>query len=238
MAGLTDTGLVRTRNEDAIAWDASGAWAVLADGMGGHRDGHVASTCAVQALARLLGAVDGATALHAAVQRANEAVWMQGRDAPGPRAMGTTVVAVALRADVLHYAHVGDSRLYRYRGGCLERLTEDHSLAQQLARDGVLSPEQAEAYPRRHVLTRAMGLEAQVDVTMGEDRVQVGDTYLLCSDGLSDLLPDAEIEGLLEAKGLEQGASALVDAARDRGGKDNISVILLRICNCLLRICN
>jgi protein phosphatase len=81
------------------------------------------------------------------------------------------------------------------------------------------------------VLTRAMGLEAQVDITMGEDRVQVGDTYLLCSDGLSDLLPDAEIEGLLEAKGLEQGASALVDAARDRGGKDNISVILLRVCN-------
>ncbi len=229
MAGVTDTGRVREHNEDAIAWNAEQGWAVLADGMGGHHAGEVASAIAVEVIGAQLQQSRDATVLQAAVEQANLAIHQQAIGQPRLHTMGTTVVAVSLHGRSLHCAHVGDSRLYRFRDSELQQLSRDHSLVQELLDEGMLDAEQARCSEQKNVITRALGLEARVEVEMSEDRTVAGDCYLLCSDGLSDRLRDEEIAVLLAGEALPQVARSLIDAANVCGGEDNISVIIIRV---------
>ena len=229
MAGLTDTGRVREHNEDAIAWSAEQGWAVLADGMGGHQAGEVASAIAVETISEQLKKERGVTPLLAAVEQANHAIHQQAVSQPRLQTMGTTVVAVALQGGLLHCAHVGDSRLYRLRGKELQQLTHDHSLVQELVDEGMINAEQARTSEQKNVITRALGLEASVEVSMCEQHTALEDSYLLCSDGLSDRLSDTEIARLLAGEALPEVVKALVDAANEHGGEDNISVIVIRV---------
>lgn len=228
MAGLTDTGRVRSHNEDAIGWDAEQGWAVLADGMGGHQAGEVASAIAVEVVGAQLSA-GGAGVLRQAVEQANGAIHAEQEHQPHLQVLGTTVVAVALQGAGLQCAYVGDSRLYRLRGGVLQQLSHDHSLVQELVDEGMLSDEQARRSTQRNIITRALGLGGSVEVALWQGEVFPGDNYLLCSDGLSNMLRDAEIATLLAGESLPAVAQGLIDAANARGGEDNISVIVIRI---------
>jgi serine/threonine protein phosphatase PrpC len=239
IAGTTHPGKVRQRNEDAIGWDERLGAAVLADGMGGLRDGDLASREAVEGVLAELAARGAAgetlcdATLTGVVQSANRRVWNLHGGRRG-EAMGTTLVAAAAVSDSrCLIAHVGDSRAYRLRRGQLERLTADHSLVQQLVEQGVLSAEEVRWAPNRNVITRALGLEPDVTVTCREIAVEQEDLLLLCSDGLWEMLPDADIaDGLAAVAGdaaeLAAGAEMLVAAANAAGGVDNVSVVIMR----------
>lgn len=240
IAGITHPGKVRRRNEDAIGWDEGLGAAVLADGMGGLHRGDLASREAVEEVLAELAAFGAAgETLHdgglvSAVQGANRRVFELHGGRRG-EAMGTTLVAVAAtRGSRCLIAHVGDSRAYRLRRGRLERLTADHSLVQQLVEQGVVSAEEARSAPNRNVITRALGLEPEVDVACREIAVQQGDLLLLCSDGLWEMLPDADIAAGLAAVAAggvapAEGAATLVAAANAAGGVDNVSVVIMQL---------
>ena len=227
MAGMTDTGRARSCNEDAVSWNVEQGWAVLADGMGGHRNGEQASGTAVEVVGTSLSGSTGTAALQEAVAQANSAIFEIA--AQQPHTMGTTVVAVSLQGQAIHFAHVGDSRLYRLRGNELLQLTHDHSLVQELVDEGMMTSEQARSSEQKNIITRALGLEAEVEIELGEEPLQAGDSYLLCSDGLSNMLEDEGIAQRLVGESLPEVVSGLVDAANERGGSDNISVIVIRI---------
>ncbi len=229
MSGLSDAGRVREHNEDAIAWDAEQGWAVLADGMGGHLAGEVASAIAVETISGELKRAVGARVLQRAVEQANAAIHQQAMAEPRLHTMGTTVVAVSLQEGRLDCAHVGDSRLYRLRNGELHQLTRDHSLVQELVDEGMMDVEQARTSGQKNVITRALGLESTVEIELSTDLTRSNDCYLLCSDGLSDRLRDEQIATLLAGEVLPEVARALVDEANEHGGEDNISVIVIRV---------
>jgi protein phosphatase len=233
ISGLTDPGEVREGNEDAIRWNASAGWAVLADGMGGHMAGEVASQIAVETLEQYLDALDTDTvadvALRDAVDEANRRIHTQAVTDIRCNNMGTTIVAMLVQDGTLHCAHVGDSRLYRYRDGELLQLSHDHSLVQELVDEGMLSREEAAESTHKNVITRALGLEATVEIDILQQPVQAGDCYLLCSDGLSDKIPDEELAAYLAADELDAVTQTLVAEAKRRGGEDNISVILAKV---------
>jgi PPM family protein phosphatase len=235
MSGHTDTGQVRDSNEDAILWNAARGWAVLADGMGGHMAGEVASRLAVETLETHLGAMseDGKGGelerLREAVLEANRQIHAQAAADVRCHNMGTTIVATLFHEGTLTCAHVGDSRLYRYSDGKLEQLSRDHSLVQELVDEGMLSTEEAAQSSHKNVITRALGLEEKVAADVLQTPVHAGELYLLCSDGLSDKIPDAELVGLLQGDDLDDMVRKLVAEANRRGGEDNISVILARI---------
>lgn len=236
----TDCGRVRPHNEDALLVDEACGLAVLADGMGGHNGGEVAAGMAVAGvgtqLADWLGqgpapirAEAVGRAVTAAVEAANQAIWQTAAAQEAYRGMGTTLVVAVFLDRQLVLAHVGDSRCYRWRQGCLEALTRDHSLLQAQLDAGRITPAQAAASPRRNIVTRAVGAEPAVQVDLRIEAVQAGDCYLLCSDGLTDLLEDAAVARVLAAApALPQAAAQLVAAANARGGHDNISVLLVR----------
>ncbi len=234
MAGLSDVGRMRDSNEDAVRWDAAAGWAVLADGMGGHLAGEIASEMAVEMIASHLsamGVVDTLAlggVLREAVGQANAGIHRRAETDPYCRNMGTTVVAVVLRDGCLSCAHVGDSRLYRFNDEGLKRLTHDHSLVQELVDEGMMTPEEAASSAHKHVITRALGLAATVEVDLIQLPAAAGDLFLLCSDGLSDALSDEVLVNLLSGDDLMSMAQVLVDEANARGGKDNISLILVR----------
>jgi protein phosphatase len=233
MSGLTDPGEVREGNEDAIRWSADNGWAVLADGMGGHMAGEVASQLAVETLALYLDALEQnaapADVLREAVDEANRRIHEQANSDIRCHNMGTTIVAMLIDSGTMHCAHVGDSRLYRYRDGELAQLSHDHSLVQELVDEGMLSREEAAESTHKNVITRALGLEASVEVDLVQQPVQSGDCYLLCSDGLSDKIPDEEMAAYLAQGELDAVTQTLVAEAKRRGGEDNISVILARV---------
>lgn len=233
ISGLTDPGMVREDNEDAVRWNAAGGWAVLADGMGGHMAGEVASRIAVETLEQHLDmdtdATDLEALLHNAVSEANRRIHEQAAADIRCHNMGTTIVAAIVRDGILHCAHVGDSRLYRYRDSELLQLSHDHSLVQELVDEGMLSREEAAESTHKNVITRALGLEASVEIDLLQETVLSGDRYLICSDGLSDKISDAELASYLSQNGQESMAQALVDEAKLRGGEDNISVILMQL---------
>jgi len=235
MAGLTDVGRVRGHNEDAIRWDASAGWAILADGMGGHLAGDVASELAIDTIAaRLAGlaqveASGLENALRTAVIDANDVIHQHAKGDLQCYNMGTTVVAVVVRQAWLYCAHVGDSRLYRFNQDGLIQITRDHSLVQELVDEGMLSVEEAANSVHRNVITRALGLKPEVDVDVLKQQVEADDIFLLCSDGLSDSLNEEEMAQLLSDCEWPSMTQALVDAANERGGQDNISLILLRM---------
>ncbi len=230
----SDVGRVRRNNEDALAFDARRGIAVLADGMGGLDAGEVASRIAVERIMELLGeglverSVDPQLLITRAVQAANLDVCTHGREKQVD--MGTTVVAWLLTAEGQCFiAHVGDSRAYRMRQGALKRLTSDHSMVQQMIDDGILGEAEALTAPNRNVITRALGLDVQVKVDVRSWVHMPGDLYLLCSDGLTDLIPEPEINQLLDERSgdLPTAARELVGRANEAGGHDNISVLLI-----------
>jgi len=237
----THVGLVRSRNQDWTHVDADLGVLVLADGMGGHRGGEVASRTAVQAIidalvpAQLEDRADDMESLMRvgeAAELANRALLEKSSRHPELKGMGTTVVLAIFREGRIFYAHVGDSRLYRVRYGRMRRLTRDHSLIQQVVDDGVfLNRSHArESGVKENILTRSLGMEQHTEVDVGDAVVEAGDTYLFCSDGLHNPVPDSIIARVLrDPEGdLEEQAQQLTDAALGAGGNDNISVILAR----------
>ncbi len=236
----TDTGRARNNNEDSVALDETTGLVVLADGMGGYNAGEVASGMATSfiklELARWLAqASDNATdtdvrrAMDICVENANRAIFNAANSNPQYAGMGTTLVVGVFRDARLLVGHVGDSRSYRLRGGKLKQITHDHSLLQEQIDSGLITPEQAAFSVNKNLVTRAVGVEDTVLLETHLHDVLPGDTYLLCSDGLSDMLPDEGIARLLSGNpSLSEVGAALIDAANDAGGKDNISVILVR----------
>lgn len=244
MAGVTDPGVKRENNEDAYLIVPEIGLAVLADGMGGHLAGEVASGIAVDIIRRnLIGAfADGdagddgdnlsleARSIKSAVELANSAIHEASTTRVECTGMGATVVAALLHDNKICIAHVGDSRVYRLRNTKLEQVTEDHSMIQELVRRGFLTAEEARTSINKNVVTRALGVEAHVQVDVHEHEVVEGDIYLLCSDGLSDVLPDQTIEEILMERQADfyDALNAMVERVNAEGGPDNVSIILVR----------
>ena len=223
-AAATDVGLVRSNNEDAYL-TAPPLFAV-ADGMGGHRAGEVASAGAIRTLQKEAG--HDTDSLVAAVQSANRAVHAEAAANPDLAGMGTTITAMMTTNDAAQIVHVGDSRAYLLRDGRLRRLTQDHTVVDRLAREGKIPAEEADRHPQRSVLERALGVGPEVDVDVQLLDVRPGDRLLLCTDGLTSMLNDEEIrEILLTEKDPEAAARALIDAALAAGGKDNVTAVIV-----------
>jgi PPM family protein phosphatase len=242
--GKTDTGRVREHNEDTIASDVDVGLLVLADGMGGYNAGEVASGIAVKTITNLvregltredLAAIDRATGLtrpsivlRDAITRANKIIYQTARSQAECEGMGTTVVAALFYDNRISIAHVGDSRLYRQRGSEIAQVTMDHSLLQELVDRGFYSPEEAQRAANKNYVTRALGVEPQVEVEVQEQPVDKGDVFILCSDGLSDMVEDEDIRLTISTFGanLDTVAKQLIQLANENGGRDNVSVVL------------
>ncbi len=239
ISGKTDVGRLREHNEDNIAWDADLGLALLADGMGGHNAGEVASALAVETVLGVLRTAlpaaedtgERSTLLRDAVDDANNAIFSQSHEQPQCAGMGTTLVGALFSDDKVILAHVGDSRIYRLRGNELTQITTDHSLLEELVQSGYLTKEEAELSVNKNLITRALGIEADVDADIDQHSVIADDIYLLCSDGLSDLVSDSDIAAILNDRNrdLDTAAASLVFAANAKGGTDNISVILVHV---------
>jgi PPM family protein phosphatase len=231
----TDTGRQRRANEDSVL--AHAPLFVVADGMGGAQAGEVASRLAVDEFRRALREGDtlrGAGGLESElaqrVREANARIHERSQRRAEQAGMGTTLTAIHVGPERVSVAHVGDSRAYRLRDGLLERLTEDHTLVDELIRQGRLSPEEASEHPQRSVITRALGPEAVVDVDTSSLEGQAGDIYLLCSDGLTTMVPEESVAAILKANPrLRDAGEALIAAANEAGGRDNITVVLVRL---------
>lgn len=238
---MTHPGLVREHNEDVVASDADIGLLLLADGMGGYQAGEVASDIATSTvMSSMQAAMQHAPAggqkrrlreyLETAVARANQAVYNVGMAVPECHGMGTTLVAGLFDNNQLMVAHIGDSRLYRWRAGELALLTEDHSVLQEQINAGLMNQDEARHSHLRNLLTRALGTDAEVELDINVFDVCPEDLYLLCSDGLTDMLTDLEIAEILDDDmGLDTVAEALIKAANHQGGRDNISVLLCRV---------
>jgi serine/threonine protein phosphatase PrpC len=225
---LTDVGRQRSANEDAHFVDDP-LYAV-ADGMGGARAGEVAAKNAVDELSALGGAKVSEKQLASAVEQANRRIHELSRQDESLAGMGTTVTAVAVGQSEVSIAHVGDSRAYRLRDDALERLTHDHSLVDEMVRAGKLTPEEAEVHPQRSIITRALGPEPDVEVERMTYPARAGDVYLICSDGLTTMVPEDALAAVLRGRSsLEQAGTQLVRAANEAGGRDNITVVLFRL---------
>lgn len=230
-AGLTDTGRRRRQNEDAFVCDPP--LFAIADGMGGAQAGELASRLAAAAIEEAAPAVSDEEGVVGVVRAANALIFERSLRDPAVAGMGTTatVALVDEHVGTLTLAHVGDSRAYRYRAATLERLTTDHSLVAELVRSGRLTEAEAAVHPHRSVITRALGTEADVEVDTHTLDVAPGDLVLLCSDGLSAMVRDDEIAGVLEASAGDphHAAEALIRAANEAGGEDNVTVVLFEI---------
>jgi PPM family protein phosphatase len=247
IATCTDPGIVRSHNEDSIAADASIGLAVLADGMGGYNAGEVASGMATTVITTELQGLIKRFAAHQVeprsgmtyarkllrdqIQRANATIYQAAQSEPQYAGMGTTLVATMFYDNRMTVAHIGDSRLYRLRAGAFEQVTKDHSLLQEQLDSGVITPEQARYSHNKNLVTRALGIDPAVEAEINDYDTQVGDIYLLCSDGLNDMVPDEDIGMTIDtlSANLRLAAQQLVQMANDNGGRDNVSVILVRI---------
>jgi PPM family protein phosphatase len=243
VATATHPGMVRSHNEDSIAADPEIGLAVLADGMGGYNAGEVASGIAVELIkTEVKKALAGSTpeqlngqgaetliAEHA--ERANSAIYQAAQSQPQYSGMGTTLVVALWHDNQLSVGHIGDSRLYRLRESAFEQVTRDHSLLQEQIDSGMITREQARHSQNKNLVTRAVGIDPQVEPEVHTYNVQQGDIYLLCSDGLSDMVSDDDIQLTLSSlqTNLPLAAQQLVQQANDNGGRDNVSVILVRV---------
>jgi len=243
----TDTGKIREHNEDAIGTEPDIALYVLADGMGGYNAGEVASGIAVKTIVNLVreayqvqdltgidrtaGLMRPSIILRDAILRANKIIHQTSKTQPQCEGMGTTVVAALFYNDRIITAHVGDSRLYRLRGERFEQLTMDHSLLQELVDRGFYSQEEAARSTNKNYVTRALGVEPTVEVDIHEHRAEKGDHYVLCSDGLTDMVEDEDIQLTISTFGdnLDTVAKQLVQLSNEHGGRDNISVVLAQV---------
>ena len=230
-AGVTDTGRRRMRNEDALVLRPP--LVAVADGRGGARAGEIAARLAAAALEEGDTGTTGAEAVSSLIEEANRRIWERSLADPATAGMGTTVTAALVDAAnaTVTIGHVGDSRAYRLRGDTLEQLSTDHSLVAELVQSGVLTPEEAERHPQRSAITRALGTEPAVEVEVLTVDGELGDLYLLCSDGLSAMLGDDEIAAAIEGAGRDPqpAGEALVTAANAHGGEDNITVVLFEL---------
>jgi protein phosphatase len=230
-AGQTDTGRRRLRNEDAFICEPP--LFAVADGMGGARAGEIAAGLAAAALEEAGAETRGAEGVAALIVEANRRIWERSLSDPKTAGMGTTVTAalVDAGAGTVAVGHVGDSRAYLLRKGSIEQLTTDHSLVAELVQSGVLTPEEAERHPQRSAITRALGTEATVEVDGFTVVAEPGDVFLICSDGLSSMLSDDEMTRAIEGANRDphDAAEALVRAANDRGGEDNVTVVLFEM---------
>jgi PPM family protein phosphatase len=234
VASSTDPGLLRHFNEDSVAVNSGLGLMVLADGMGGYQGAEMASALATSTITADLAqakSADRITAVRNAIAAANGAILKAARRDPRYHGMGTTLVLVWFVEDRVVIAHIGDSRAYRLRGGRLEQLTVDHALLQEALAAGQISQDEARISRSRHLVTRALGVTEQVSPDLSEQEAQPGDIYLLCSDGLHDLVDQADIELTLNSAGanLPLAAKILVHMANDKGGYDNTSVILGKV---------
>ena len=237
--GLSDVGRRRESNEDDFLLEPELGLFAVADGMGGHAAGEVASHMAIETLREALRngdakaprTVDDAGQwLRSAVVEANRRIWESIRVHEDRRGMGTTVVALVRCGSELVVGHVGDSRLYMLRDDELHRVTSDHSWVNEQVKLGLLSDDEAQRHPMRNIVTRALGSRPEVVVDLVTAGVLPGDVFVLCSDGLNTMLSDEEIRGILEAhrEDPETAGNSLVDAANQRGGEDNVTVVVIR----------
>ena len=245
--GLTDKGIVRRKHEDAIGFDSALGLVVLADGMGGHRGGEIASSMAIDTIISELqqrlpqidaGEIDESSGfskesicIQDAVVAANQLVYQTSETNPEHKGMGTTIVVLQFYNNSFSLAHIGDSRCYRLRAKKFEQITRDHSLLQELIDRGFYTPEEARNSMNKNLVTRALGIDPIVMPDIQEDIVLKNDIYLLCSDGLTDLVEDEDIYLTIMqfSANLEEAAKQLITKANKKGGKDNISVMLCRI---------
>ena len=235
---LTDTGRLRESNEDSVVLDPDNQVVVLADGMGGYNAGEVASVMATTFIKTELGrwlseggsqasAREIKRAMEICVDNANQSIFNAANANPQYAGMGTTLVMGVFQGSRALIGHVGDSRCYRLRGHAFVQLTRDHSLLQEQIDAGLISQEQAQYATHKNLVTRALGVEDTVLLEVNEYRAEEGDLYMMCSDGLSDMVPDGRMAAMLLTAGtLEEKCRALIDAANGGGGRDNISVIL------------
>lgn len=224
----TDVGQVRDANEDSYL--VEDPLFVVADGMGGHLAGDVASQTAVETIERRAGEASGQDpqSLSALVRAANAAIFERATDDPTLHGMGTTCTLALLDAQKVHFAHVGDSRAYLFRAGSLDQLTEDHTLVGRMVREGRLQPEEAENHPQRSIITRALGVDDHVDVDLFTIDVHEGDRILLCSDGLTSMVDGGAIADVLaDESDPQEAADRLVELANRGGGEDNITVLVI-----------
>ncbi len=236
-----DTGRARSNNEDSVALDEANALVVLADGMGGYNAGEVASSMATAFICSEMGRwlhetagrandAEVRRAMDICVDNANRAIFNAANANPQYAGMGTTLVVAVFREGQLRLGHVGDSRAYRLRGGQMTQITRDHSLLQEQIDAGLITPEQAAFSANKNLVTRAVGVEDTVLLETHLHEVQAGDLYLMCSDGLSDMLDDAAMAKLLQANdALASVGQALIAAANEAGGRDNIALVLVRV---------
>jgi len=248
VAMLSHPGMVRPHNEDSIFADGDYGLVILADGMGGYNAGEVASGIAVKVVSggllpeleagRDMSKVDVQTGLtHAAlllqqqIAAANKGIYETAQSRPECAGMGTTIVAAVFHSNRVSIGHIGDSRCYRLRGDKFEQLTHDHSLLQEQIDSGQLTPEQAKYSLNKNLVTRALGIEAIVPADIAEYRLEADDIYLLCSDGLTDMVEPSVVQNVVEQRrdDLKQAAADLIDLANSNGGRDNISVILIHV---------
>jgi PPM family protein phosphatase len=247
IATCTDPGMVRSHNEDSIAADAANGLAVLADGMGGYNAGEVASgmatTVIISEMRQILASakpydVDSRTSEEIAarlvreqVLKANSSIYQAAQSQPQYAGMGTTLIVCLFYDNRMLVAHLGDSRLYVLRDGNFSQVTRDHSLLQEQIDSGIITPEQAKKAQHKNLVTRALGIDPIVEPEIHEYPTKAGDIYLLCSDGLCDMVEDEDIGMTLQTLGgnLKLAAQQLVQMANDNGGRDNVSVILVRV---------
>jgi len=247
IATCTDPGMVRSHNEDSVASDPASGLVVLADGMGGYNAGEVASGMATavittemrQLLAKIrpfeldpeTSSPIAARLIREQVRKANTSIYQAAQSQPQYAGMGTTLVVCLFYDNKVLVAHLGDSRLYRLRGDDFRQVTRDHSLLQEQIDSGLITAEQAKHAQHKNLVTRALGIDPTVEPEIHEYEASPGDIYLLCSDGLCDMVGDEDIGMTLQALGANLGLAAqqLVQMANDNGGRDNVSVILVRV---------
>ena len=236
LTGETHIGLVRSTNQDAMRYgllDNGGTYAVVCDGMGGANGGNIASNIAVDIIAGRIcdGYANGASPhspdhlLASAMAAANIEIFDKGRSEPQYEGMGTTVVAVIVCGKDAYISHVGDSRLYLYRDNTLQQITRDHSVVQEMIESGQLTEEQARSHPRKHFITRALGVSAMEEGEFDELELKAEDTLLLCTDGLTNMVDDTSLAELLSNGA---GIDNLIQSALDAGGTDNITAVLMQ----------
>jgi len=245
-AGVTDVGRKRDHNEDSFLIDEDLKLFVVADGMGGHAGGGTASRIAVETIDRELRQVrtsqgsvleartplqDSSVpeAIRAAVERACIAIYSKAQEDPRLAGMGTTVISLLMKEDQAFFAHVGDSRAYLIRGDLIQQISEDHSLVNEQIKAGMITPEEAKHSRYKNIITRSVGFEEEVQVDVMGLLSEPGDVFVLCSDGMANMMEDAEILHIVRHHPLTEVPRTLVDLANERGGDDNITVIAVQI---------
>lgn len=226
---ITDVGKVRPINEDSFYLPKEGElFCAVADGMGGHNAGEVASALAVKAFAASMRASEklGSTAIHHAVTRANEEVHEEARFDSEKIGMGTTFTALCQEGDNVHIAHVGDSRAYLLRNGALMQVTTDHTLVEEMVMQGLITPKEARVHPKRNYITRALGTKSHVEIDLVQIELRAGDVFLMCTDGLSNHVDERKMQEVSKSEGdWNEKLKVLVNCALENGGSDNITAM-------------